>query len=299
MNIDFSRAIDQLEAMLNSVIASLPNLFIALLMLIVFVLLGRAARAVVIRVPGLNRRQRNLSLVLGRLAQWGVLLVGFLVAAVIVFPNFSPADVIGLLGVGSVAVGFAFRDIFQNFLAGIILLITEPFQIGDQIVVSGFEGTVEEIETRATTIRTYDNRRVVIPNSELFTDSVIVNTAFERRRMEYDVGIGFGDDINRAKQLILQALDGLDEILKDPPPEVLMMEIGEFSIILRVRWWITPPRRIDALGTRDRVLQAVKETLLANGVDLPFPTRQILFHNQTEETDGDRRRQREGWPPVT
>jgi len=296
MNIDFTKAIDQLEEMSNSVIEALPNLLVAVIVFIVFMILGRVVRAVVVRVPGLNRRQRNLSLVLGRLAQWGVLLLGFLVSAVIVFPNFSPADVIGLLGVGSVAIGFAFRDIFQNFLAGILLLITEPFQIGDQIVVSGFEGTVEDIETRATTIRTYDNRRVVIPNSALFTDSVTVNTAFEQRRLEYDFGIGFGDDIATAKQLILEAVASIEEILKEPKPEVLVVEIGDFSVVLRVRWWIKPPRRVDALDTRDRVLQAIKETLLNNGIDLPFPTRQILFHDQTEETDGDRHRQREGWP---
>jgi uncharacterized membrane protein len=108
-----------------------------------------------------------------------------------------------------VAIGFAFRDILQNFLAGILLLLTEPFRIDDQIIVKEFEGTVEDIQTRATMIRTYDGRRIVIPNAELFTESVIVNTAFEKRRLEYDVGIGYGDDIERAKALILEAIAGV------------------------------------------------------------------------------------------
>ena len=90
----------------------------------------------------------------------------------------------------------------QNFLAGILILLTEPFEINDQIVFKSFEGTVENIETRATTIRTYDGRRIVIPNAELFTNSVTVNTAFDKRRIEYDFGIGYGDDIDHAKQLI-------------------------------------------------------------------------------------------------
>ncbi|NJR51517.1 MAG: mechanosensitive ion channel family protein, partial [Leptolyngbyaceae cyanobacterium CSU_1_3] len=83
---------------------------------------------------------------------------------------------------------------------------------------------------------------------------------------------------------------------QDPAPDVLVMELAGSSVNLRVRWWINPPRRIDDLRSRDQVLTAIKQTLTANGIDLPFPTQQILFHDQTEDTDGDRTRQREGWP---
>jgi small-conductance mechanosensitive channel len=177
-----------------------------------------------------------------------------------------------------------------------LILLTEPFEIDDQIVFKSFEGTVENIQTRATTIRTYDGRRIVIPNSELFTNSITVKTAFENRRLEYDVGIGYSDDINQAKQLILEAIASVDEVLKDPAPDALVMELAGSTVNIRARWWIKPPRRADALDSRDKVLTAIKNKLTANGIDLPFPTQQILFHNQTEETDGDRSRQREGWP---
>ena len=158
-----------------------------------------------------------------------------------------------------------------------------------------FEGTVENIETRATTILTYDGRRIVIPNAELFTNAVTVNTAFDRRRTEYDVGIGYGDDIDRAKQLMLEALYSVNEVLKDPAPDVLVLDLAESTVKIRVRWWISPPRRIDDMRSRDKVICAVKKKLVENGIDLPYPTRQILFHDQTEETDGDRSLQREGW----
>ena len=174
--------------------------------------------------------------------------------------------------------------------------MTEPFRINDQIVFKDFEGTVENIETRATTLKTYDGRRIVIPNSELFTNSVTVNTAFESRRLQYDVGIGYGDDIDYAKQLMLAALQSIPEVMKDPAPDVLVMELAESTVNLRVRWWIKPPRRADDLVSRDKVLSTIKKTLVENGIDLPFPTQQILFHDQTEDTDGDRSRQREGWP---
>lgn len=123
-----------------------------------------------------------------------------------------------------------------------------------------------------------------------------VNTAFQHRRLEYDVGIGYGDDLERARAAILDALRDVNGVLSNPPPDVLVVELASSAVNLRVRWWIEPPRKSDALDARDRVLSAVKQRLTACGIDLPFPTQQVLFHDQTEETDGDRARQREGWP---
>lgn len=128
-------------------------------------------------------------------------MLGILITVTIMVPSFTPASLISALGVGGVAIGFAFKDIFQNFLAGVLLLVTEPFGIDDQIKYEDFEGTVETIQTRATTIKTYDGRRVVIPNAELFINAVTVNTAYDKRRRQYDIGIGYGDDIGRARQL--------------------------------------------------------------------------------------------------
>lgn len=293
---DLSPAWDKLEEIATDFVAIIPNVIVAAIVFAVFYVAGRLIRSSVRSLNSRYRRRRNLGLVLGRLAQAGVMLLGLLVALMIIFPSFNAAGLIQVLGIGSVAIGFAFRDILQNFLAGILILLTEPFRIDDQIVFGSFEGTVEDIHTRATTIRTYDGRRVVIPNAELFTNPVTVNTAFDRRRLEYDIGIGYGDDVERAKSLVLEAMHEVEGVLAEPPPDALVMELAASSVTIRARWWITPPRRADALELRDRVLTAIKSKLAANGIDLPFPTQQILFHDQTEETDGDRRRQREGWP---
>ncbi len=296
MNAEISTAWDKVQSMINGFIALLPNVVLGLIVFIIFLFIASRIKALVKRLTRNRRSARNLGLVLGRLAQGLTILIGLFIALSIVIPTFKAGDLIQLLGISGVAIGFAFRDILQNFLAGILILLTEPFQIDDQIVFKGFEGTVENIETRATTIRTYDGRRIVIPNSELFTNSVTVNTAFENRRLEYDVGIGYNDDIDRAKQLMLDAMLSVNEVLKDPAPDVLVMELAESTVNIRVRWWVHPPRRADNLISRDKVITAIKKKLVANGIDLPFPTQQILFHDQTEETDGNRSRQREGWP---
>lgn len=291
-----STAWAKVQAMIDGLIVMLPNFVLAVIVFALFYAVAKTFKRLVRRLTRRHRQARSLGLVLGRLSQGIIILVGLFVALSIVIPSFKAGDLIQLLGISGVAIGFAFRDILQNFLAGILILLTEPFKIDDQIIFKEFEGTVENIQTRATTIRTYDGRRIVIPNSDLFTNSVTVNTAFEHRRLEYDIGIGYGDDIDRAKQLILEAIASVDKVLKDPPPEALVMELADSTVNIRARWWVTPPRRAEALDSRDKVLSAIKKRLTANGIDLPFPTQQILFHDQTEETDGDRSRQREGWP---
>jgi small conductance mechanosensitive channel len=293
---DLTPAIDKIRELSDAFVASIPNLIVAVLVFAVSLVAGGLLRSVVRRVTTTSRRRHNLGIVLGRLAQAGVVLLGLLIALLVLFPSFRAADLIQLLGIGSVAIGFAFRDVLQNFLAGILILFTEPFRIGDQIVYGSFEGTVEDIQTRATAIRTYDGRRIVIPNAQLFTNPVTVNTAFETRRMEYDFGIGYGDDIATAKRVMLDTVRGLDGVLADPAPDVLVVALAPSSVNIRLRWWVRPPHRAESLDVQDRVLMAVKGALTEHGIDQPFPTHQILFHDQTEETDGDRTRQREGWP---
>lgn len=294
-SISLSAATETINEMIRGAIALIPNLVIGVVVFVIFWVIGKILRAF-IRKQTRHRDSRNVGLVLGRLGQGGLVILGFLIAATIVVPSFNPADILATLGIGGVAIGFAFKDILQNFLAGILILLTEPFQLEDQIVYGDYEGTVEHIQTRATTIRTYDGRRVVIPNAELFTNAVTVNTAYDRRRLQYDIGIGYGDDIQKAKEIILEVLNSRDDILGDPAPEAIVVELADFTINIRARWWIEPPRRADAMTSFDWVLENICDRLVKAGIDLPFPTQQILFHDQTEETDGDRARQREGWP---
>ncbi len=296
MRFDLTAAFASVQSMAATVAERLPYVVVAIIAYALFHVTARLTRRLIARLTESRRKHRNVGLVLGRLAEGGLMLVGLLVALVIAIPSFQPAQLIQLLGISGVAIGFAFRDILQNFLAGILILLTEPFRLDDQIIVDGFEGTVEQIETRATVIRTYDGRRVVIPNSNLFTKSVTVNTAFETRRLQYDVGIGYGDDVARAQAVILEVLGGLEGVLKDPPPEALVVDLAGSSVNVRARWWIDPPRRADVMASMDRALHGIKDALTASGIDLPFPTRQVLLHDQTERTDGHRDRQREGWP---
>ncbi|KAF0675851.1 mechanosensitive ion channel family protein [Profundibacterium mesophilum] len=291
---DVGNIFDKIDAWVDGFFRLLPNIGIALVLLVLSWFLALWLGRVVTR-SGARRDRENLGEVGGSLLRWTVFIVGLMLAVTIVAPSVTPADLFAGLGIGSVAIGFAFKDILQNLLAGILILLRQPFEVGDQIVSGGHEGTVERIETRATLIRTYDGRRVVIPNSDIYTDAVIVNTAFDKRRSQYDILIGCSDDLEAACKLIVETASGCEGVLADPAPEAIPWGMDADGNTVRLRWW-TAPARGDVVQTWGRVIRTVYNALNDGGVDLPYPTRMVLFHDQTEATDGDRSAQREGWP---
>jgi small-conductance mechanosensitive channel len=285
---------ERVDSWIDGLVRLTPNILVALVVAAIAWYVARSIGSIIRRAAA-RRSRENLGEVVGSFARWSAFLFGVLVALTIVIPSLRPGDLIAGLGISSIAIGFAFKDILQNWLAGILILIRQPFTLGDQIVVGDFDGTVERIESRATLIRTYDNQRVVIPNSDIYTGTVTVRTAFPTRRSEYDVGIGYGDDIVGAREAILEALAGIEGLIGEPAPEVLPWGIDPSWITLRVRWW-TKSDRTSVVHVQARVLAAIKEALDAAGIDMPFETQVLLVHDQTEEVDGVRGRQREGWP---
>lgn len=296
MTLDLDAVWLRLQAMAQGLLTALPGVLVGLLVFLLFLFLSRFVRGGVSSLAGRAGQPPGIALVFSRVASGLFLTLGILVALTIAVPSLNAGTLFSALGVSGVAIGFAFKDIFQNLLAGLLILLTRPFRIGDQIVSGDHEGTVEDIQVRATLLRTYDNRQVVIPNSELYTNRVVVNTAYDKRRLSVLVGIGFGDDINQAKAVILETLEAVPGVLADPAPEVLIRELGDFSVNLDVRFWIDPPVRRETVQVQDQVIGAITPALLGVGIDLPFPTQQVLWHDQTEATDGNRTRQREGWP---
>ncbi|MEP6509050.1 MAG: mechanosensitive ion channel family protein [Gemmatimonadales bacterium] len=294
INANFSVILVTVNRLLNGFLAMLPLLFAAILVFILLVFAAKGLRHVAEKALERSSNQ-SAATAISRLLYVAMVALAVLIAVTIAFPSMTPAKLVSVLGIGGVAIGFAFKDIFQNLLAGILILLRRPFAVGDEITTGEFTGTVEAIETRATIIRSYDGRRVIIPNGDVYTKPVIVISAYDMLRSEYDVGIGYGDDLTQAKTIALEAIKRIDGVLADPAPDVLVWELGDSAKNIRIRWW-TKPARADVLRIRDGVLKEVAEAIANAGMDLPFPTQVVLFHDQTEETDGDRTRQREGWP---
>lgn len=251
-----------------------PYLIIALIVFTIFWLLSKLFKIVVRKTLGSRaHRKQNLVLVLNRIGSTFIVFLGLMIALVIAIPGFTPGQLISALGIGSVAIGFAFKDVFQNLLSGILILLSEPFRIGDQIVSGNFEGTVENIQIRATYIRTYDGRRIVIPNAQLFTNVVTVNTAYTRRRISIDLKLGYAEDIDYAKCIIAETLDNMPSVAKEPaPPTVVVKDLQDTGVVLNLRWWIDASTQVNVTSSTDEVLTGVKHALKAEGILLPVPT---------------------------
>lgn len=283
----------KLHVALNQFFLQLPNIVGGLLLVLGWFAAGLVA-ALVRRAFHRGGRM-DLGDVLASLAFAACYAAVLMAVAVIVFPSVNPGTIISSLGIGSIAIGFAFKDILQNLLAGILLLVNRPFRRGDQIVINDFEGTVEHVQSRATLIKTYDGRRVIIPNADIYTSPVTVNTAFPTRRSQLDVGIGYGDDPVVCARIFAAAAATVEGVASDPAPEALAWGLDDSYVTLRVRWW-TDSKRTSVVHVKAKVIEAVFAAARQHGIDLPFPTRMVLFHDQTETVDGDRTRQREGWP---
>lgn len=271
----YQSIIDSANEMVVGFLERIPYFVASLVVIVIFWLLSIVFKKVVYKLLGSRSRHQNLVKVFQRVGGALIVFIGLIIAMVIAVPGFTPAKLIGALGIGSVAIGFAFKDIFQNLLSGILLLLSEPFRIGDQIVSGEYEGTVEDIKIRATTIRTYDGRQVVIPNSDLYTSALTVNTAYKQRRLQLAVGIGYADDIVEAKSVIMKALDRANSVSKQASPTIIAVNLGDSTIDLVVRWFIDDGNQANKVTSIDQVLIEVKTALDKAGIDMPFPVRTI------------------------
>jgi small-conductance mechanosensitive channel len=273
---DMSQAWETVDDLAQSFVAAIPRFVLAIVLVAFFYVVGRFVRAMIERGAHDDEiSRRTLRIALGRIAHGVIAIVGMLVSVTAAFPGFTPGNLIGTLGIGGVAIGFAFKDIFENFLAGILILVTRPFNIGDQIIYGSYEGTVEEIHTRATYLKTYDGRRVVIPNAQLFTNSVTVNTAFGTRRLEYDFKVGTWDDVESVRQIISRVLEEADDVLPDPKADVVVTGFDGITTTLRARWW-SRSHVGDVLNAQNRVLTAAREALTRANIGLSAPVGQVV-----------------------
>ena len=249
----------------------IPNIIGALLAVLVFLVLAWGF-AFALRQAVRHSGRQDLARMLASFVFWFVLFLGFLVVITILLPSMRPVDIFTSLGIGSVAIGFAFKDILQNWIAGFFILIRRPFHRGDQISVGSIEGTVQAVETRATLVKTYTGQLVIIPNSDIYTRSVTVHTAYESRRTEIEVPVGLETDLDVAITAFRAAVLSVANVQADPPPDVLPWEFRDNNVYIRVRWW-TKSQRTYEIHTRAAVVLAIKRASTQAGIALPADTK--------------------------
>jgi len=229
-------------------------------------------------------KSRSLQLLLKKVSRIGIWTIGILLACVLAFPGFELGDIIATLGIGSVAVGFAFQDIFKNFLAGIILLVEEPFRIGDEIVIGDYEGKVENISIRTTKLRTFTGERVLLPNSTVFTDAVKVSTAYDSRRTDLAVGVDYNTPLSEAIAILTGTIAKIAGVRETPSPEVDVVNFGDSSIDFIVRYW-TSPQKKQQRNVQTKAMIEIKKALDNAEIGIPYPIRTVYHFDQEKYND--------------
>ncbi|MDJ0900563.1 MAG: mechanosensitive ion channel family protein [Xenococcus sp. MO_188.B8] len=275
---------DALQDLLGSMIKSLPNLLTAIIILFLTKYLVKFITRITDQAIKRTIKSDSLKILFKKTIKIGIWSGGALMACVIVFPEFSLGDIIASLGLGSVAIGFAFQDIFKNFLAGILLLAEEPFHIGDEIAVNDYQGLVENISVRTTQIRTYRGEKVLIPNSIVFTDSVQVITAYQFSRTDLSVGVDYNTSLPEASRILEITIINVEGVLEEPKPEIDLVNFGDSSIDFVVRYW-TFPQRKNIRQVQTKAILAIKKALDEAQINIPYPIRTLYYYNQEKYND--------------
>ncbi len=272
-----SPLLNQLDAYYKSFWQHLPQLLAAIVVLAFIWLAAKLARYAIEKVFSAARVRRSLIEVVQMLASTSIWFAGALIAMTIAFPTITPAKALTALGLGSVAIGLAFKDIFENFFAGILLLVREPFRFGDFIACNDIEGQVQNISIRDTQIRQTDGQLVVVPNAMLLKQPVHVLTNADLRRTTVLCGVAYGEDVDHAREVITKAVRDVDTVRNDVRDvQIFAQAFNSSSIDFEVTWW-TGSQPVDIRASRDQVVAAVKRALDEAGIEIPFPYRTLTF----------------------
>jgi len=268
----------------ESAITVVPRALAAVLIIGFFGLLAAVVRRLMRWIFQLIVSDLTLENLLKQVAYYTVWVLGFIIAVDAL--GFDPQTVVTGLGLTGLALGFALKDIISNFVSGLLILTLRPFHLGDQIVVGETEGEVRRIELRATQIRTYDGRLVLVPNAEVFTSRLTNNTAAPVRRGSVEFPLGYDSDLRTAIETVCRAAQGTPGVLEDPPASVRVRDLGPDDILLEARFW-TDSRRSDFLSTSSAVRASLVEALKAAGIGLPDPdVRHIVRRDRPAGSDG-------------
>jgi small-conductance mechanosensitive channel len=268
---------EQLRSIARTSIELLPQLLVALVVLVLTWLLNKAVRMATSRVLGRTKLRQSLKELFALLASIFVWIIGVMIAAIILFPGRTPSSMLAGLGNGSVAIGFAFKDVFENFLAGIIILFRREMRIGDHIECEGIEGEVTHIAIRESHISQTDGQLVIVPNSILFKNPVTVRTQTPLRRVTVICGVAYDVDVDEARSVIEGAVQRCETVPReDKPVQIFAQEFASSSINFEVTWW-TGSTPLEVRKSRDEVVSSVKRALDDAGIEIPFPYRTLTF----------------------
>ena len=264
------KAWGSIDNILTAIVEQLPYIAAGIIVLVFFLIISKLVKKIFWATSAKTKLDYRLRVLTSRLIGLGVVLIGFFSALTIIIPSFRLGDLIAGLGFTSFVVGFASKDILNNFLSGILILWKQPFQIGDYIFVDKFQGSVEYIGVRATTLKADDGEQILIPNGDMYSNALIIRGAGANRRMNFKICLGYDADIVKAKQIIYKALHELDGVLNEPNSNVYVKDLLADGVNLEIYFWVDTNKN-QPIEIFDKTAIAIKNALSKDQIALYPP----------------------------
>jgi len=275
------RLIPVLEKYLEDFWLFLPKIVFAIIVLLIAIFIGRRIKRVVQKRMSKKMDDPLLAKFIAKVFQWGIILVGLSIAMHFVGLGGIARGMLASAGITGVVLGFAFRDIGENFLAGVLLAFNRPFDVGDTVESDAIKGVVKTLDLRNTHIRSFDGKDIYIPNAMILKNPLLNYTRDGLLRFDFGVGIDQGDDADKARTLILGKINELDGLLKDPAPSVAIEELAKSTVNLRVYYWVNLfEYKGSALDLKTAAINQTKEILMDGGFTLPADIQELKIYKQ-------------------
>ena len=256
---------------IENFIRGIPNLLTALVIFIVSLYLARFLSNILRRVLHRRKAPEGVTHLLGQLTLWTVILIGMITA---LQRFFDVTAFLAGLGIVGFTIGFALQDVIKNFASGIILLLQQPFHVGESIELAGFEGTVLTIDLRTTEIRASDGRIVILPNASVLASPIVNDTRASQRRVDLSLSLSHGTDPNTVRKIILDAIEEVPGYVRKPEPVIVFDNLTSSALVLTVNFWIDVSENNPAQA-KDTVLLKVKSAFDRQGIEIPHPVQAV------------------------
>lgn len=261
-----------LQLLVRDFITFIPRLITAIIIFGAGILAAPPASRSVERWGRRRVKDPEIEKLLGRMTCWSVWIVSTLLALGQV--GFDVTGFVAGLGVAGLTIGFAFQDVARNFMAGILLLVRQPFQIGDAVQLNGFAGSVLEIKARDTVLKTWDGEVVILSNTSVLENPIINYSLLPLRRRTVNIGLGYGQDVNHALRVFRTAIEGVDGVLDDPEVSLLVSSMGDSALDIVAHFWVNRKTH-GVFGVHSEVVQAIDRAAEEESIDLPYPTQTV------------------------
>ncbi len=267
----------KIENWIGSFIELLPNMAIALILFIIFILLAKVFKRLFIKI--FKKSSDNLALqnLFGSIIYYAVMGAGLFIILEVLHLGKAVTSLLAGVGVIGLALGFAFQDIVANFVSGIILAFRKPFRVGDIIKINDFMGSVTRTNLRVTVIRTFQGQEVYLPNKDVLQSPIINFTVLGERRIDLAVGVSYGDNLEKVQKIVLDALNDVKGVIRKDEMIFTYTAFGDSSINFEIKFWIKYPDDPGFLAIRTAAIIAIKSAFDKNNITIPFPIRTLDF----------------------